>query len=154
MSNQYRFLTNSQSVPPSSYIPGALNLTQTAPASVLSNYRYDSPGPNLSLGPGFHTPTGNGVLKDRNSQQQQQLSIDKRNRSLKDPLGSKLSTLSETPLLPGQERVEGNEQITPTSTPTQKRKETKRKSNIFTVSSSVNTERTTLSLSLAREERR
>lgn len=129
MSTQYRFLSNSQSVPSSSYIPGALSLTQTAPASVLSNYRYDgstllaSPTPNLSLGQVFQTPTNNGVLKDRN-------------RTLKDPVGSKLSTLNETQMLPGQqqERFDANEQITPTSTPTQKRKETKRKSNIFTVS--------------------
>ena len=131
MSTQYRFLSNSQSVPSASYIPGALSLTQTAPASVLSNYRYDgstllaSPTPNLSLGQVFQTPTNNGVLKDRN-------------RTLKDPVGSKLSTLNETQTLPGQqqqqERFDANEQITPTSTPTQKRKETKRKSNIFTVS--------------------
>ena len=40
----------------------------------------------------------NGVLKDRNNQQQQQ--IDKRTRSFKDQPGMKLSTLSETQSLP------------------------------------------------------
>jgi len=68
-------------------------------------------------------------LKDRNSQQQQQ-TLDKRTKSFKDQTAMKLSTLSETHSLP---MSDANEQITPTSTPTQKRKENKRKSNLFTV---------------------
>ena len=134
-----RMLSNSQSVPPSTHTGGSLNLTQTAPASVFSSYRYESQGstqtllssptPNLSVTQYFHTPTMNGVLKDRNNQHQGQ--SDKRTRSFKDQQGGKLSTLNESQLTTGQEI---NEQITPTSTPTQKRKESKRKSNLFTVS--------------------
>jgi hypothetical protein len=79
----------------------------------------------------FNTQSNNGVLKDRNNHQ-----IDKRNRSFKDSTGMKLSTLTETQSLPvheGQIKVDIHERTTPTSTPIQKRKETKRKSNLFTV---------------------
>ena len=80
----------------------------------------------------------NGVLQDRQHHyyQQQPIQIDKRHRSVKEQAGTKLSTLSETFSLPvhdGQARLDIHEQLTPISTPTQKRKETKRKSNIFTV---------------------
>ncbi|CAF4273744.1 unnamed protein product, partial [Rotaria sordida] len=80
------------------------------------------------------TQTLNGVLKDRNNQQQQQQpqpQIDKRTRSFKEQFGTKLSTLTETQSLPvyeGQSKSDTNDQLTPT----QKRKETKRKSNLFT----------------------
>ena len=145
MSNPMRILANTQSVPPPSHLPGNINLTQTAPASVFSSYHYDQQPPILSppnqnfaiaqLAQCLNTQTINGVLKDRNNQQQMQL--DKRTRSFKDQQsGMKLSTLSETHSLPvhdGQIKIDANEQqITPTSTPTQKRKDTKRKSNIFT----------------------
>lgn len=120
-----RMLSNSQSVPPSSYTSGSINLTQTAPASILS-----SPTTNFSSTQIFQTPTMNGLSKDR-TQQQQQGQSDKRNRSVKESTAGKLSTLNETQFSSGQEIAE---QITPTSTPTQKRKESKRKSNIFTVS--------------------
>ncbi len=139
ISNQIRILSNSHSVPPPSHLPGNINLTQTAPAAVFSSYQYDQQPPILSpptqnfavaqLAQCFNTQT-NGVLKDRNNQ------VDKRHRSFKEQPGMKLSTLNETHSLPvheGQTRVETNEQLTPTSTPTQKRKETKRKSNLFTV---------------------
>jgi hypothetical protein len=121
ISNQIRFLTNSHSIPVTSQLPGNINLTQTAPASVFSSYHYEQ----QPLSP----QAINGVLKDRNNQQQQQ-QIDKRTRSFKDQPVLKLSTLNETQSLPIHET---NEQLTPTSTPTQKRKDTKRKSNLFTV---------------------
>jgi hypothetical protein len=139
LSNQLRILSNSQSIPSTSY------LTQTAPASVFSSHHYDQQSPILSspiqqnfavakLVQSVNTPTMNGVLKDRNNQQQQQNQIDKRRRSFKEQQPEmRLSTLSETNSLPVHENQTINEQITPTSTPTQKRKETKRKSNIFTV---------------------
>jgi hypothetical protein len=144
VSNQIRMLTNSQSVPPLSHLPGNINLTQTAPASVFSSYHYDQQPPILSpptqnfaiaqLAQCLNTQAINGVLKDRNNQQ---IQLDKRTRSFKEQQsGIKLSTLSETHSLPvheGQTRIDTNEQLTPTSTPTQKRKDTKRKSNLFTV---------------------
>ncbi len=140
-----QILSNSHSIPPSSsYLPGNINLTQTAPASVFSSYHYDQQPPILSppiqnfavaqLAQCFNTQTINGVLKDRNNQQQTQ--IDKHTRSFKEQSGIKLSTLNETQSLPvheGQGKIDSNEQLTPTSTPTQKRKDTKRKSNLFTV---------------------
>lgn len=142
-----RILAGSQSIPSSSYLPGHINLTQTAPASVFSSYHYDQQPPILSpptqnvavaqLAQCLSTQSSNGVLKDRNNQQQQQAQIDKRTRSFKEQLGAKLSTLNEANSLPvheSQTRPETNEQLTPTSTPTQKRKDTKRKSNLFTVS--------------------
>jgi Arf-GAP/GTPase/ANK repeat/PH domain-containing protein 1/3 len=144
ISNQMRILANSQSVPSTSHLPANINLIQTAPASVFSSYHYDQQPPILSppnqnfaiaqLAQCLNTQTINGVLKDRNNQQQMQL--DKRTRSFKEQQsGMKLSTLSETHSLPiheSQTRVDTNEQLTPTSTPTQKRKDTKRKSNLFT----------------------
>ncbi|CAF3962365.1 unnamed protein product [Adineta steineri] len=145
ISNQIRILSSSHSIPASSHFTGNINLSQTTPASVFSSYHYEQhQPPNLSpatqnlavaqLAQCFNTQTINGVLKDRNNQQQISTN-DKRHRSYKDQHAMKLSTLSETQSLPvheGQIRIDTNEQITPTSTPTQKRKETKRKSNLFT----------------------
>jgi hypothetical protein len=146
ISNQIRILSASHSIPASAHFAGNINLAQTAPASVFSSYHYEqqqSPSigspqtQNLAvaqLAQCFNNQTINGVLKDRNNQQQ--IQMDKRIRSYKDQPGMKLSTLSETQSLPvhdGQIRIDANEQVTPTSTPTQKRKETKRKSNLFTV---------------------
>ncbi|CAF3262863.1 unnamed protein product [Rotaria sp. Silwood2] len=138
VSNQVRLVTNSHSVP-SSYVAGNINLAQTAPASVFSSYHYQQEQqpilvlptqnfPIAQLAQCFNNQSTNGVLKDRNNQQQQ---IDKRNRSFKEPIGNSLSTLKEAQSLPVHEG-QTNEQLTPTSTPTQKRKETKRKSNLFT----------------------
>jgi len=109
-----RFLSNSQSVPQTSsmYISGPL---------------LSSPTPNLSNSQFFQTPTMNGVVKERNSHHQSQ--SDKRNRSFKDQQTTKLTILNETHFSSGHDV---NEQLTPTSTPTQKRKESKRKSNLFT----------------------
>ena len=149
VSNQVRLISNSHSVPSSSYVAGNINLAQTAPASVFSSYPYQQEVQQPILMPP-NQQTTNGVLKDRNNQQQQQNQNDKRTRSFKEPTGNKLSTLNEMQPLPtseGQVRRKSsfpedeklfffsqtNEQLTPTSTPTQKRKETKRKSNIFTV---------------------
>lgn len=141
IANQIRILSSSHSIPASSHLTGNINLTQTAPASVFSSYHFErqQPPPILSpptqnlavaqLAQCFNSHPINGVLKDRNNQQQMQ--NDKRLRPV-----TKLTTLSETQSLPvheGQIRIDANEQLTPTSTPTQKRKETKRKSNIFTV---------------------
>jgi hypothetical protein len=132
-------LSNSQSVPPSTYTSGNINLAQTAPASVFSSYHYEQQQPILTppaqnfavahLAQCFNTQTNNGAIKERNPQQAQ---IDKRTRSFKDQTGTKLSTLNESHSLPVYEG-QVNEQLTPTSTPTQNRKETKRKSNLFTV---------------------
>ncbi|CAF1106197.1 unnamed protein product [Adineta ricciae] len=146
ISNQIRILSSSHSIPASSHLTGNVSLTQTAPASVFSAYHFEQPQhppPILSpptqnlavaqLAQCFNSQSINGVLKDRNNQQQ--IPNDKRNRTFKDQQAMKLSTLSETLSLPvheGQIRHDINEQITPTSTPTQKRKETKRKSNLFT----------------------
>jgi len=120
---------------------GNLNLAQTAPAGVLSTYQHASPPSheqNFAIAqlaqclttPNSSSSSNNGVLKDRNNHHQQQ--IDKRTRSFKEPLPMKLTTLNETQILPSHEGQMTNEQLTPTSTPTQKRKETKRKSNLFT----------------------
>ncbi|CAF3961234.1 unnamed protein product [Rotaria sp. Silwood2] len=143
ISNQLRVLTSSQSVPQSSHMTGNINSTKATPASIFSSYHYDQQPPIISpptqnlaiaqLAQCVNTQTLNGVLKDRNNQQQQQQQpqIDKRTRSFKEQLGAKLSTLSETQLLPvyeAQSRIDTNDQLTPT----QKRKETKRKSNLFT----------------------
>ena len=109
-------LSNSQSVPP-----------QTSP------FHYDQQPSSQNFAVAQLAQCfNNGVLKDRNSQQQQQQqqTLDKRTKSFKDQTAMKLSTLSETHSLP---MSDANEQITPTSTPTQKRKENKRKSNLFTV---------------------
>ena len=140
-----RMLSTSQSIASSSYLSGQISLTQTAPASVFSSYHYDQQPPLLSspmqnfvvaqLAQCLSSQGSNGILKDRNNQQIVQL--DKRTRSFKDQPGMKLSTLNETQSLPvheGQMRNETSEQMTPISTPTQKRKDTKRKSNLFTVS--------------------
>ncbi|CAF0838528.1 unnamed protein product [Adineta ricciae] len=143
VANQVRIFSNNHNVPSSSYVAGNVNLAQTAPASVFSSYQYpQEPQPVLvpptqsfpiaQLAQCFNNQTSNGVLKDRNNQQQQQQQqLDKRSRSFKEPTGNKLSTLSEGQSFPGHEG-QTNEQLTPSSTPTQKRKETKRKSNIFT----------------------
>ncbi|CAF3501843.1 unnamed protein product [Rotaria socialis] len=146
VSNQVRLITNTHSVP-SSYVAGNINLAQTAPASVFSSYHYQQeqqqqqqqqqsvfvlPSQNFpiaQLAQCFNSQAANGILKDRNNQQQQLQ--DKRNRSFKEPIGNSLSTLKEAQSLPIHEG-QTNEQLTPTSTPTQKRKETKRKSNLFT----------------------
>ena len=91
VSNQVRLISNSHSVPSSSYVAGNINLTQTAPASVFSSYQdqiqHQQQQPIL-------TPPSNGVLKDRNNQ---------RTRSFKEPSGNKLSTLNEMQTLPVQE---------------------------------------------------
>lgn len=136
-----RMLSSSQSIPSSSGLPAHINLTQTAPASVFSSYHYDQQSPVLSppmqnfvvaqLAQCLNTQGSNGILKDRNNQQLVQL--DKRTRSFKEQPGMKLATLNETQSLPVHEG-QTNEQMTPISTPTQKRKDTKRKSNLFTVS--------------------
>ncbi|CAF5118927.1 unnamed protein product, partial [Rotaria sp. Silwood1] len=143
ISNQLRVLTNSHSVPQSSHITGNINLTKTTPASIFSSYHHDQqssivspPTQNLAiaqLAQCVNNQTLNGVLKDRNNQQQQQQhqQIDKRTRSFKEQFGTKLSTLNETHSLPvydTQSKIDTNDQLTPT----QKRKETKRKSNLFT----------------------
>ncbi|CAF3726435.1 unnamed protein product [Rotaria sordida] len=144
ISNQVRVLTNSQSISQSSLITGNTNLPKTTPPSIFSSYHYDQQPPILSpsiqntaiaqLAQCINTQTLNGVLKDRNNQQQQQQpqpQIDKRTRSFKEQFGTKLSTLTETQSLPvyeGQSKSDTNDQLTPT----QKRKETKRKSNLFT----------------------
>ncbi|CAF1959252.1 unnamed protein product [Rotaria magnacalcarata] len=143
LSNQIRILTNSQSATQSSHLTGHVNLAKTAPASIFASYHYDQQQPILSpptqnipiaqLAQCVNTQAMNGVLKDRNNQQQQQQlsQVDKRTRSFKEPFTGKLSTLTETQTLPiyeGHSRIDTNEQVTPT----QKRKESKRKSNIFT----------------------
>lgn len=137
-------LTNSQSTPQSSHFTGNMNVTKMPPTSFFSSFHYDQqpqilspPIQNIAISqfaPSITNQSLNGVLKDRNNQQQQQqaLQYDKRNRSLKDQLSNKLTTLNETHSLPnndGQLKTDISEQITPT----QKRKETKRKSNLFTV---------------------
>ena len=145
LSNQMRSLPNSHSAPSPSYITPTMNLAQTAPASSFSSHRYEhqpiispTPAGRLSATQYFHTSTINGVLQDRQHHpyQQQSIQIDKRHRAVKEQAATKLSPLTETFSLPvhdGQARLDMHEQSTPISTPTQKRKETKRKSNIFTV---------------------
>lgn len=145
-SSQVKGLINSQSGPSSSHAGGNLNMIQTGPASMQANYRHDqqqqmimsSPTPNLNSGTFLHTPTLNGVLKDRNNQQTTLSQTEnKTSRSMKEQIKAKSSNPSETLFSLGQEtqgRVDQGEQLTPTSTPTQKRKEHKRRSNIFTVS--------------------
>ncbi|CAF1325013.1 unnamed protein product, partial [Didymodactylos carnosus] len=148
-SQSQRLTTNNQSVP-TSYIVGN-SLAQTAPASVFSSYHYQQ-----HQGQGQEIPAGiggqpimavaqlaqcinnamgpsNGV-KDRSTiLPSSALQLDKRSRSFKEP--AKLSTLSEQQSLQSQHQQQTgllNEPLTPSSTPTQKRKETKRKSNLFT----------------------
>lgn len=138
-----RMLSSSQSIPSSSGLPAHINLTQTAPASVFSSYHYDQQAPVLSppmqnfvvaqLAQCLSIQGSNGILKDRNNQQLV-VQLDKRTRSFKEQPGMKLATLNETQSLPVHEGGQVGEQMTPISTPTQKRKDTKRKSNLFTVS--------------------
>jgi hypothetical protein len=106
VSNQVRLISNSHSVPSSSYIAGNINLAQTAPASVFSSYHYQQEQQPILVPPSQQST--NGVLKDRNNQQQQN-QIDKRTRSFKEPTGNKLSTLNEMQSLPvheGQVRIQ------------------------------------------------
>ena len=109
ISNQVRLISSSHSVPSSSYVAGNINLAQTAPASVFSSYHlpHDQqqqqqpilvpPHQILSTGP--LVPSSNGVLKDRHNQQGSS-QLEKRTRSFKEPLGVKLSTLSEAQAMP------------------------------------------------------
>lgn len=105
VSNQVRLISNSHSVPSSSYVAGNINLAQTAPASVFSSYHYQQEQQQqqpILMPP--NQQTTNGVLKDRNNQQQQQQNAnDKRTRSFKEPTGIKLSTLNEMQPLPPTE---------------------------------------------------
>lgn len=100
-SNQIRLISSSQSVPSASYVAGNINLTQSQPTSVFSSYQiqHDQQQPIL-VPPAqtFSNSSVNGVLKDRNIQQQQQtpVQIDKRTRSFKEPLPMKLTTVNET----------------------------------------------------------
>lgn len=108
VSNQVRLISNSHSVPSSSYVAGNINLAQTAPASVFSSYHYQQEQQQPILIPP-NQQTTNGVLKDRNNQQQNP--NDKRTRSFKEPTGNKLSTLNEMQPLPiteGQVRRKSN----------------------------------------------
>ncbi len=102
VSNQVRLISNSHSVPSSSYIAGNINLVQTAPASVFSSYHYQHEQQQHQpiLVPPNQQST-NGILKDRNNQQQ--IQNDKRTRSFKEPTGNKLSTLNEMQSLPVHE---------------------------------------------------
>ena len=116
--NQVRLVSNSHSVPSSSYVAGNIHLAQTAPASVFSSYHFQNEQQPILVPPAqsfpiaqlaqcFNSTSTNGVLKDRNNQQQQQqqqqAQLDKRTRSFKEPLGTKLSTLNEAQPLPFHE---------------------------------------------------
>jgi hypothetical protein len=101
VSNQVRLISNSHSVPSSSYIAGNINLAQTAPASVFSSYHYQQEHQHQPILVPPNQQSTNGVLKDRNNQQQ--IQNDKRTRSFKEPPGNKLSTLSEMQSLPVHE---------------------------------------------------
>ena len=117
VSNQVRLISNSHSVPSSSYVAGNIHLAQTAPASVFSSYHFQNEQQPILVPPAqsfpiaqlaqcFNSTSTNGVLKDRNNQQQQQqqqAQLDKRTRSFKEPLGTKLSTLNEAQPLPFHE---------------------------------------------------
>lgn len=120
VSNQVRLISNTHSVP-SSYVAGNINLAQTTPTSVFSSYHYQQEQqqqppmlvlptqnfPIAQLAQCFNSQPTNGVLKDRNNQQQQQ-QVDKRTRSFKEPIGSSLSTVKEMQPLPiheGQVRI-------------------------------------------------
>jgi len=107
VSNQVRLISSSHSVP-SSYIAGNINIPQTTPTSVFSSYHYQQEQQPILIPPTQNFQSTNGVLKDRNNQQQQQIQNDKRNRSFKEPTGNKLSTLNEIQTLPiseGQVRI-------------------------------------------------
>jgi hypothetical protein len=101
VSNQVRMISNSHSVPSSSYVAGNINLAQTAPASVFSSYHYQQDQHQQPILVPPSQQSTNGVLKDRNNQQQ--IQMDKRTRSFKEPTGSKLSTLNEMQSFPGNE---------------------------------------------------
>ena len=102
VSNQVRLISNSHSVPSSSYIAGNINLAQTAPASVFSSYHYQHEQQHQPILAPPNPQTTNGVLKDRNNHQQ--IQNDKRTRSFKEPpTGNKLSTLNEMQSLPVHE---------------------------------------------------
>lgn len=75
-----------------------MNLAQTAPASVFSSYHLQQDQQQPILIPPSNVQSTNGVLKDRNNQQN-----DKRTRSFKEPTGNKLSTLNEMQTLPVHE---------------------------------------------------
>lgn len=103
ISNQVRLISSSHSVPSSSYVAGNINLAQTAPASVFSSFHQQPilvpPHQTLSTVQSLSSPSSNGVLKDRHNQQGSS-QLDKRTRSFKEPLGVKLSTLSEAQVMP------------------------------------------------------
>jgi hypothetical protein len=118
VSNQVRLITSTHSIP-SSYVAGNINLAQTAPASIFSSYHVPTESgtpmlvqPIAQLAQCFNSTTNNGVLKDRNNQQQPSLTnnqMDKRTRSFKEPMGVKLTTLNEGTALASHESQVGGE---------------------------------------------
>ena len=107
VSNQVRLVSNSHHLP-TSYIAGNTNLSQTSspsyhyqqeqhPMLVLPTQNF----PIAQLAQCFNNQSPNGILKDRNNQQQ--IPIDKRSRSFKEPVGNSLSTLKEAQSLPAHE---------------------------------------------------
>ena len=98
-SNQIRLIQGSQNVSSGSFVPGNISLAQTTSPSMFSTYQTQHEQQPILVPPtqSFSNSSNNGILKDRNNQQQQsQVPIDKRTRSFKEPLPVKLSTVNET----------------------------------------------------------